>query len=161
MLFCSGNDELSCAIKLQPDIDAFVEWTRIFKLRINTSKTTSMTFSNIKCEHVQLKICGVPLVDKSEHCYIVLCHGKYIYRLYNIIEQAELKLRVLKYHRRNFCAVALRQMYLSYIRPILEYSSPVWVSINCGKISLLESVNLAALRAITGCKTGTSHNSLY
>ena len=70
MLFCCGEDELSCVNNLQPEIDAFVNWTKLWTLRINTSKTTSMTFSKIVCQPFSLKIIGVPLVDKSEHKHL-------------------------------------------------------------------------------------------
>ena len=51
--------------------------------------------------------------------------------------------------------------YMSYICPLLEYGDYVWTNINNGEEDALESVQLAALRAITGNKLGTMHYYLY
>ena len=78
-----------------------------------------------------------------------------------MIKKGEEKLKVLKYHRFNFDCATLRTMYTSYIRPKLEYSSPVWIGILKRDQERLEQLNLSAARAISWCKIGTSHQKLY
>ena len=52
-------------------------------------------------------------------------------------------------------------MYSAFIRPILEYASPVWCNATQRDLDKLESVNLSALRCICGAELGTSHDALY
>ena len=70
------------------------------------------------------------------------CHK----HLSNITEQSEQRICILKYHGFNFDAKSLRQIYLAYIRPIVEYCSPVWCNINSQEVDNLEKTNLTALR---------------
>ena len=55
----------------------------------------------------------------------------------------------------------LRNLYLSFVRPILEYGSVVWDGCTSNDSDMLENVNLAAARVITGATAGTSHTLLY
>ena len=55
----------------------------------------------------------------------------------------------------------LEKMYLTYIRPLLEYACEVWD--NCGSTnsSLLEKINLEAARIVTGLPIFTKIELLY
>ena len=55
----------------------------------------------------------------------------------------------------------LRNLYLSFVRPILEYGSVVWDGCTSNDSDMLENVNLAAARVITGATAGTSHTLIY
>ena len=52
-------------------------------------------------------------------------------------------------------------MYLTFIRPVLEYASEVWD--NCGQANSdrLENVQLEAARIVTGLPSFTSIHSIY
>ena len=52
-------------------------------------------------------------------------------------------------------------MYLTFIRPVLEYASEVWD--NCGQINSdkLEKVQLEAARIVTGLPSFASINYMY
>ena len=67
-------------------------------------------------------------------------------------------LRKLKYKlsRQN-----LEKLYLTYIRPIFEYSCEVWD--NCGLVcsNKLEKLQLEAARIVTGLPTFTKIEELY
>ena len=52
-------------------------------------------------------------------------------------------------------------MYLSFIRPILEYGSAVWDGCTSSESERLENVQLAAARVITGATRGTNHQLIY
>jgi hypothetical protein len=67
-------------------------------------------------------------------------------------------LRKLKYRlNRNY----LEKMYLTFIRPVLEYASEVWD--NCGQINSdrLEKTQLEAARIVTRLPSFASINSIY
>ena len=107
---------------------------------------------------------GVELKDQPTHKHVgfwLQSDMKWTTHMDNIIAQAGAKLVLLKSHRFRFNKRALRQMYLAFVRPVLEYGSAVWCNISQFDQDRLESINLSALRAIAGAKIGTSHDLLY
>ena len=55
---------------------------------------------------------------------------------------------------------SLERLYLSYIRPILEYADVVWDNQNQALINKLENVQYEAARIVTGGTRLTSLNKL-
>ena len=56
---------------------------------------------------------------------------------------------------------ALESLYFSFIRPTMEYASVVWGGCTQSDQDLLESIQLAAARVVTGALSHTSHIKLY
>ena len=56
---------------------------------------------------------------------------------------------------------ALIKIYFAFIRPILEYGSIVWDNCSQGNSFLLENVQVAAGRIITGLRKKSSRCALY
>ena len=52
-------------------------------------------------------------------------------------------------------------MYVSFIRPILEYCDTVWDGCTQNECKKLEEVQLAAARVVSGALRGTSHSVIY
>ena len=55
----------------------------------------------------------------------------------------------------------LQTIYFSFIRPILEYGSPVWDGSTSIDADKLERIQLTAARIVTGAMHGTSNAKLY
>ena len=51
----------------------------------------------------------------------------------------------------------LKQLYISYIRPLLDYESQVWSGNSQGEEDHIEEIQRSAIRIIAGLKIGTSH----
>ena len=56
---------------------------------------------------------------------------------------------------------ALNQIYISYLRPLLEYASSVWDNCNNFEKDKLEKIQLEAARIVTGTTRSTSLNNIY
>ena len=67
-------------------------------------------------------------------------------------------MRMLKY---DLDRKSLKQLYTSFIRPTLEYGNIIWDNCTKQQADLLESIQLDAIRIITGLRKGTSHETLY
>ena len=67
-------------------------------------------------------------------------------------------MRKLKY---RFSRQALNQMYISYIRPTIEYSSIVWDGCSDQDKTALERLQNEAARIVTGLTRSTSLENLY
>ena len=52
-------------------------------------------------------------------------------------------------------------IYLSFIRPILEYGNVIWDNCTQNEANLLESVQVEAGRIITGLRVNSSRSTLY
>ena len=164
MMISIGVDQLDCVMKLQPALDAFIAWAVHWKIKINPSKTKVITFERSNSDQINLAIAGDPIREVFTHCHLGLHLQrdlKWSTQIESILVKAEERLKILRYHRYNFNAKTLQNMYISYIRPKVEYSSAVWLGITKRDQERLEEINLSALRTITGCKIGTSHDKLY
>ena len=67
-------------------------------------------------------------------------------------------MRKLKY---KFCYHSLNQIYISYVRPILEYSSIVWDNCTAEQARSLEKLQNEAARIVTGLTRSVSLERLY
>ena len=57
--------------------------------------------------------------------------------------------------------LSLEKLYLSFIRPLLEYGDVVWDPDNVYLINILEKVQIEAMRIISGGTIITSLRELY
>jgi hypothetical protein len=78
-----------------------------------------------------------------------------------VIESASKQLNVLRKLKCRLNRNYLEKIYLTFIRPVLEYASEVWD--NCGQINSdrLEKVQLEAARIVTGLPSFASIHSIY
>ena len=67
-------------------------------------------------------------------------------------------MRKLKY---EFSRLALIQIYISYVRPIIEYSSAVWDGCPEQNADLLEKLPHEAARIVTGLTRSVRLENLY
>ena len=67
-------------------------------------------------------------------------------------------MRKLKY---SFSRIALNQIYISYVRPIFEYSSIVWDNCTVEHANSLENMQNEAARIVTGLTRSVSLENLY
>ena len=71
------------------------------------------------------------------------------------------RLDIIRHYQKTLDRKTLSKLYISYVRPILEYSASVWSNCTKAEETTLEEIQLKAIRIITGAKKGTSHESLY
>jgi hypothetical protein len=56
---------------------------------------------------------------------------------------------------------SLEKLFLTYIRPILEYAAIIWDNCSGAESDKLEEIQRAAARTVCGAKRCTSHARLY
>lgn len=69
-----------------------------------------------------------------------------------------LNIRMLKH---AICREALIKIYISFIRPILEYGNIIWDNCSEKDAALLEDVQITAARIITGIRVHSSRTILF
>lgn len=79
----------------------------------------------------------------------------------DIVSNACKKLGLLKKLKFTLGIDKLSKLYITFVRPILEYASVVWDGCSSAEIEKLEKVQLRAARIVTGLPILASRESLY
>ena len=79
----------------------------------------------------------------------------------NLLESSSKMLDIMRYFKYSLDRKTLETIYFTFVRPKLEYASPVWDDCNQREKDLLENFQLSAARIVTGAKKGTSHGLIY
>jgi hypothetical protein len=92
---------------------------------------------------------------------ISFCDCKWTKHINTIIERASKQLNILRKLKFKLNRQYLQNIYITFIRPILEYGSEVWD--NCGAVNSdrLEKVQTEAARIVTGLTSYASLDSIY
>jgi hypothetical protein len=61
----------------------------------------------------------------------------------------------------TLCRNKLSKLYVTFVRPLLEYASVVWDGCSSAKIEKLEKEQLHAARIVTGLPIFASKDSMY
>ena len=77
------------------------------------------------------------------------------------IEKSSTLLRLLKPLKFKLNRPVLEKIFLSYIRPIMEYADTVWSGTPISLLSKLDHIVVEAMRLITGAPTSSNIANLY
>ena len=134
-------------------------------VKFNPNKTEIMIF-NIRNQQDELSFDfdGIVLnsVNKHKHLGLIISSDcKWTKHIDNLIQRTSKQLNVLRKLKFRLKREYLENIYFTFIRPILEYSSEVWD--NCGQVNSdrLEKLQLEAARIVTGLTCYTSLDSIY
>ena len=93
----------------------------------------------------------IDFVDQHKHLGVTLTNnGKWQNHIENILASASKVIGIMRKLKYTFSRTALNQIYISYARPILEYSSIVWYNCTDEQSNSLEKLQNEAARIITG-----------
>ena len=98
------------------------------------------------------------------HKYLVLTfskNGQWHMYIDNILTSAAKIVGIMRRLKSKFTRVALNQIYLSYVLPILEYFSVVWDGCSSQDSNALEKLHNEAARIVTGLTRSVSLGNLY
>ena len=104
----------------------------------------------------------VKFVESHKHLGVILeRNGQWHEHIESIIKSAYKILGIMRKLKYSFSRQALNQMYISYIRPVLEYSSILWDGTSIRNKDALEKLQNEAARSVTGLTRSTSLINLY
>ena len=89
------------------------------------------------------------------------CNGQWHTHIETIQKAAYKILGIMRKLKYSFSRQALNQVYVSYVRPLLEYSSIVWDGCTEQDKTALERLQNEAARIVTGLTRSTSIVNLY
>jgi hypothetical protein len=149
-LYMTINSELDCH-KLQADLNEIINWSKTWKMNLNVTKCKILTVTrkrnpvmyNYCMNNEQLERCeyirdlGIIINNTLTWCNHVQSIVSKANKVMGLIK------RTLGY---NAPTSVSKQLYISLVRSILEYGTPVWSGMTVHDTVLIERVQRAATR---------------
>ncbi len=145
---------------LNHDLQIIANWAKQWLVTFNPNKTEAMLFSlKTTNEPIRLSFDGteISFVNNHKHLGVTLSNnGKWHDHINNIISSSSKILGIMRKLKFQLSRTSLNQIYISYMRPILEYSSVVWDGCSDYEKSTLEKIQNEAARIVTGLTRSVS-----
>ena len=142
-------------VSLQSTIDELYKWSVLWQLQISVSKCSSMLVRTRNSYSCQYYLNGTVLPDCDSVRDLGVCINsrlKFNEHVINITAKARQRLGILFKCFTTRDPDVLSKAYVTYIRPILEYASPIWNSNSVSMLFNIESVQRFFTRRIIGLK---------
>ena len=154
------------AILLNSSISTIHSWAEDWLVDFSAPKTDAMviTRKRIKPYHPPLIMDNVVITEVDRHRHLGITFSSDLNWQNHITEiktKAWQRLNILRAFKFKFDRRSLERMYVSFIRPTLEYSGVVWDNCNDQDKKLLENIQIEAMRIVTGATKLCSISKLY
>ena len=151
---------------MQADIQRISTWADTWLVKFNPTKSESMIISRKinKPIHPPLNMFNVmiPTVDVHKHLGILLSKdGSWHNHIGYIKEKAWGRIHILRKLKYTLNRRALETIYISFIRPVLEYSDVVWDNCCNYEKDELDKIHREVGRIVSGCTRLVSIDDLY
>ena len=165
-LYLIVDDPLHTAEMLNQDLAKIHDWSMKWLVKFNPQKTESMTISR-KLDrpfHPPLVMDNNIISTVSEHKHLGLTisddggWGKHVDMIY---KKAYTRVNILRKFKFILDRKTLEKIYMSFIRPLLEYGDVIWDNNTSLLINKLESIQIEAARIVTGGTRLVSIDKLY
>jgi hypothetical protein len=145
--------------------DSLTDWAHRWFVKFNPAKSENLTITRKRQQNnPDITMNNVPITNVEEHKHLGLNlqkDGKWASHVAETTARAKRRLDILRGHMYDIDRASLEKLYLTYIRPILEYSDIVWDNCTILEADKIEAIQRAAARIVTGGRKGTSHARLY
>ena len=154
---------------LNHDLAILTNWAKMWLVKFNPSKTEAILFSYISSEffpNIVFDGVNVKFVKCHKHLGLTFSDNmKWDTHIETILKSASKIIGIMRKLKYNFTRKALNQIlnqiYLSYVRPLLEYSCVVWDGCTIDQSHSLEKLQHEAARIVTGLTRSVSLERLY
>ena len=161
----SSQNKIDIENVINNDLNQLNIWSEKWLMSFNPDKTEIMVFSKSEDpEEFRFFFDGNEIKTTSSHKHLGVTltdDAKWNEHTDNIIKSARKHLGALRKLKYKMNRQTLSKMYITYIRPILEYACEVWDNCNNYNINKLEKVQLDAARIVTGLPIFTKTENLY
>lgn len=163
-LFITVDDKFVAANQINSDLDAIEKWSKQWLVSFSAPKTVSMIVGHKNQQHPPIYFQNLLIKNVQQHKHVGLWLQSNLWWNYHINEislKASKKLNILKHFKHKLSRQTLENMYLTFVRPLLEYSSVVWAGAHCTNLIKLDKIQVDALRIVTGCTERSNIANLY
>ena len=154
-LYVIVDNPQSAAYTLNNDLEKITQWSRLWLVDFNPAKTISMivTRKSVRAGHPDLIMNNTVITESSSHTHLGLTFsqtGTWDEHIRTITDKAWTRLNLLRSLKFRINRKSLEKVYISFIRPLIEYSDSVWDNVSSESKKALEAVHNEAARIITG-----------
>jgi hypothetical protein len=139
---------------LQEKLTNVYDWSDKWQLGISYSKCNIMYVGRTRCsENLFLNTNMLPVVDRVKDLGIVIdSHLTFAYHIDQIVVRAFTRVNLIHKCFVSRDTSSLTRAFTVYVRPLLEYGSPVWSPHHSGRITQIESVQRRFTKRLPGLK---------
>jgi len=138
--------------KLQEAVNMLASWFKTWAITVNHVKSAAMVISKKRNPiKVDIHIDGTPIPQKNSHKHLglVLNHKlSWSDHIEHIRSKAAKKVGLLRRIRKRLPSLVLRTLYITCIRPSMEYASGAWGGVGTRDAERLERLQRSAARLI-------------
>ena len=164
-LFVSAASILDIEAILNHDLAIISDWAKSWLVKFNPCKTEAIFFSYFNTDlfpNIVFDGVNIKFVKHHKHLGLTLSENmKWDQHIETILKSASKIIGIMRKLKYNFTRKALNQIYLSYVRPILEYSCIVWDGCTTEQSDSVEKLQNEAARIVTGLTRSVSLENLY
>jgi hypothetical protein len=161
----TSNDLQNLQDMINSGLSNIKKWSEDWLITFNPDKTDIMLFDSRRQGNLNFKFGQTDIlsVDFHKHLGIVFSSdGKWTRHIDYILFKASKQLCVLRKLKFILKREILEKIYLTFIRPLLEYSCEVWDNYSQTDNDRLEKLQLEAARIVTGLTAAySSRDSVY
>ena len=164
-LFYSASSLVDIEGIINHDLRLLVLWAKQWLIKFNPLKTEAILFTLKFFEHFPNLIFNdtqIKFVEDHKHLGLTFSsNGKWHKHIDNILNSAAKVVGIIRKLKFTLSRIALNQIYVSYVLPIIEYSSVVWDNCFDQDAYALEKLQNEAARIVTGLTRSVSLDKLY
>ena len=165
-LFIIVENPVTDAASLNTDLDRISQWAATWLVSFNPSKTESLLVSRKINKHhyppLFMKDCQITEVESHKHLGLHLSIDCTWHEQMNYItENAWYRINILRKLKFNLDRKSLETIYLTFIRPLLEYGDIIWDNCTQQEKTELDKIQNEAARIATGATKLVSVDVLY
>ena len=165
-LFLEVDDRINTSELINVDLENIGQWSNKWLVKFAPKKTKSLIVSNKNDTHLnpQVQLFGQFIEEVESHMYLGLrfSHNlRWNHHISDIALKTRKKLNAMTPLKYKLTKKSLEIMYKSFVRPSMEYANVVWGGSYDCDISKLESIQIDAIRLITGATARSNIANLY
>ncbi len=165
-IFSSGKDTPTLAQNINSDLNKITLWARRWKITINPTKTVCMLFTKKskpnKNFQIRLNNEIIKLSDHHKHLGLWLSTNlTWKKHISEMAAKGRKRLGCIQKHKYRLDRRSLELLYLTFVRPVLEYGGVLYDSANQEDLEILTDIEKEALRTITGARKRCNLDALY
>ena len=151
---------------LNADLNKITKWSETWLVKFNPGKTESLLISRKTSGPIHPPVFmlnqEINEVDKHKHLGILLSGDcSWHYHINYIKEKAWARINIMRKLKYLLDRKSLETIYISFIRPVIEYADTIWDNCTQNDKQELEKIQLEAARISTGATKFISIQKLY
>jgi hypothetical protein len=154
-----------CIDSVNNDLINLINWADLWRITFNPNKTVYIRVSN-KLHKINIKpiyLHGVAIHEVESNTNLGILYANKIdwkHHIEHIVKKVALRMAYLRRLQYNLPRSALERIYLTMIRPIIEYGNIIYENITLTQAQTLENIQRRAALICTGAYRHTEHITL-